>query len=287
MPVEHISDTARWVAVYRAMETERSDALFRDPWARKLAGAVGEDIVRRIPRGRAVAWSMIVRTAVFDEIILRLVNREGADLVLNLAAGLDTRPWRLDLPPTLRWVDVDLPAILAQKRETLAADAPRCAYEAVGLDLTDLPARRALLARLAGECERALVVSEGLLIYLAEEQVGALADDLHGHSAFRWWLFDLANPWLLRYMQRSWGRALEGASAPMRFAPASGTDFFAPHGWRELEYRSSVEEARRLRREMRLAGVWRLLGRFASRRRREEWRRAGGTVLMGRIGNRE
>jgi hypothetical protein len=36
--IQHISDTARWAAVYRARETERNDALFRDPFARRLAG---------------------------------------------------------------------------------------------------------------------------------------------------------------------------------------------------------------------------------------------------------
>ena len=39
--IENISDTARWVAVYRAMETERPDAIFRDPFAARLAGDTG------------------------------------------------------------------------------------------------------------------------------------------------------------------------------------------------------------------------------------------------------
>src|SRR5262245_36590036 len=111
MTIRNVSDTARWVAEYRAMETDRPDAIFRDPYARKLAGPEGAQIVASMPRGKAFAWPMIVRTAVFDEIILDRV-RAGADLVLNLAAGLDARPWRLDLPATLRWVDVDLPGIL-------------------------------------------------------------------------------------------------------------------------------------------------------------------------------
>ena len=50
MPIEHISDTARWVAVYRAMETARSDALFRDPFAERLAGERGQQIVREMTR---------------------------------------------------------------------------------------------------------------------------------------------------------------------------------------------------------------------------------------------
>src|SRR6266550_813284 len=95
--IENISDTARWVAYYRAMETERPDAIFRDPYAARLAGERGREIVDTLKRGRQTAWAMIVRTAVFDEIILDTIARHNADVVLNLAAGLDARPWRLDL----------------------------------------------------------------------------------------------------------------------------------------------------------------------------------------------
>ncbi|HEY9519352.1 MAG TPA: class I SAM-dependent methyltransferase, partial [Gemmatimonadales bacterium] len=90
--IQNIADTARWVAFYRAMETERPDAVFRDPYARRLAGERGEAIVHAMPKGRQMAWPMIVRTAVMDEIIMRVVKHEEVDCVLNLAAGLDARP---------------------------------------------------------------------------------------------------------------------------------------------------------------------------------------------------
>src|SRR5678816_3667365 len=99
------------------METERRDALFHDPYARRLAGERGQAIVNAMRRGRSMAWAMIVRTAVFDEVILDTVARGRVTLVMNLAAGLDARAWRLSLPPTLRWVDVDLPGILDYKTE--------------------------------------------------------------------------------------------------------------------------------------------------------------------------
>jgi len=80
--ITHVSDTARWVAVYRAMESERPDALFQDPFARRLAGPEGERIVATMKQGRSMAWAMIVRTAVFDELILAsaaLLARLGAE----------------------------------------------------------------------------------------------------------------------------------------------------------------------------------------------------------------
>ena len=283
MTIEHISDTARWVAVYRAMETERPDAIVRDRYAARLAGERGTTIVDAMPRGRAMAWAMIVRTAVFDEIILDAVRNRGADLVLNLAAGLDARPWRLPLPPALRWVDVDLPDILRYKTETLAGERPACAYEAAAVDLRDAAARQALFARVGAAASRALVVTEGLLVYLTPEQVADLARDLHAQPSLRWWLFDLASPRLLAMMQKMWGRSVNArGAAPFRFAPAEGTAFFAPFGWREAEYRSAIEEARRLRREMRGMWLWRFLGRFSGARRREEARRMSGMALLER-----
>lgn len=258
MTVEHISDTARWVAVYRAMETERPDAHFRDPYARRLAGPKGEAIVRSIRGGRSMSWAMVVRTVVLDDLILRAVSR-GADLVLNLAAGLDTRPYRLDLPRALRWVEVDLPGITDYKEEQLRGEVPRCALERVRLDLTDLEARRALFARLGAEARHVAVVTEGLLAYLQPEQVASLAADLHAPPTFERWMTELASPWILRYMQRKYKKITGNAgAAPMYFGPAEGAAFFGPHGWVVAEERSMLDEARRLHREMPLAWLMRL-----------------------------
>jgi len=124
-PISHVSDTAHWVAMYRAMESERPDALFHDPYARRLAGPQGEQIIRSLPKAKAFAWPMVVRTAVMDEVIVRAIDRDGVKTVVNLAAGLDARPYRLDLPRALRWIDVDLPAMQDYKREALRGETPR------------------------------------------------------------------------------------------------------------------------------------------------------------------
>lgn len=100
----NISDTALWVAVYRARESRRPDAVFHDRFAERLAGRRGEEIVETMRVG-SLSWPMVVRTAVMDEIIVRSVEKEGVDSVLNLAAGLDARPYRLPLPKTLRWIE--------------------------------------------------------------------------------------------------------------------------------------------------------------------------------------
>ena len=282
MPIEHISDTARWVAVYRAMETARSDALFRDPFAERLAGERGQQIVREMTRARQSAWAMIVRTAVMDEMILDRIAHGGADTVINLAAGLDTRAWRLTLPPTLQWFDVDLPAMVAYKMAAMRGETPACRYEAIVADLTSESARGEVLRRLGGVARTALVVTEGLLVYLSPEQVTSLARALHAQPSIRWWLTDLGSPRLLKLMNRWWGKSVAAGNAPFRFAPANSTAFFAPLGWRENIFRSALEEAHRLKRELPLMWLWRLLGVLAPRARREEFRRFAGYVMLER-----
>jgi methyltransferase (TIGR00027 family) len=249
--VRNVSDTARWVAAYRARETERPDALFHDAFARRLAGERGERIATALglgaPGGRG-DWPIVVRTLLFDEFIRGEVTR-GVDLVVNLAAGLDMRPYRLDLPPSLRWVEVDLPGILDYKEEVIGAERPRCALERVRLDLADFAARRELFARLAASARRVAVVTEGLLIYLTAEEVGGLGRDLAAAGpSFERWMVDLTSPGLRHRLSHAAGPHLDAANAPFKFSPPEGPGFFAPFGWRALGVRSFVKEAARVKR---------------------------------------
>jgi methyltransferase (TIGR00027 family) len=281
-PIKNVSDTAYWVAYYRAMETERKDAHFRDPYAKPLAGALGESIVRTMPRGRSYAWPMIVRTAVMDEIVERSVREQGTDVILNLACGLDARPYRLDLPASLQWIEVDLPAMIDAKQSVLASAQPKCRLESVRMDLADRAARQALFARVATMGKRVFVISEGLLIYLAPEDVAALADDLHAPATFAEWMFDLASPALLKMMMKNIGKAVAAGGAPFLFAPAESVAFFAPHGWTELEFRNTFDEAKRLKRAPPGTWLFAILGRFAPPKRKAEFARFSGIVRVGR-----
>lgn len=245
--IRNISDTARWVAVYRARETERQDPIFRDPFARRLAGERGDEIARSLPAVTSNDWPWTARTWLFDHFISEQV-RQGADMVVNLAAGLDARPYRMDLPPSLQWVEVDLPGILEYKEEILADARPVCSLERVALDLADVEARRALFERLGRQTRNALIVSEGLLIYLSEDEVGSLATDLAAVPSFRHWTFDLTSPALLRMLARRWGRHLSGAGAPFRFAPEEGPAFFTRYGWKPVDVRSMMKTAAHLKR---------------------------------------
>ena len=231
-----------------------------------------------------MAWAMIVRTQVFDEIIMAEIATDGIDLVLNLAAGLDARPWRLALPAVTSLGGRRSPrhsplqARHARRRQT----EMRLRGHRGGPHRCDACARRCSRGS-ARESKRALILSEGLLIYPSPEQVGALATDLHAQPAFERWVIDLANPRLLKMMSKSWGASLAAGNAPFKFAPASGTAFFREFGWEERAFHSTMEEAERLDREMKMMWLWKFLGRFYPARMREEFRRMSGIVVLERI----
>src|SRR5260221_11535730 len=101
--IRNISDTARWVAVYRARETERTDAVFRDPFARGLAGERGEQIAASMSFAEKNSWPFVARTWLIDQVISSQVKL-GTDMVVNLAAGHDPPPYSSNVPISLQCV---------------------------------------------------------------------------------------------------------------------------------------------------------------------------------------
>ena len=194
---------------------------FRDPYARELAGDRGTQIAAAMPFAQRHSWSYTARTWLVDQVIEREVQ-QGADMVINLAAGLDSRPYRMQLPASLRWIEIDLKDMLNYKQDVLASERPLCTLERVPLDLKDTAGRRALFQRLGDEAKRVVVVSEGLTIYFEAEGAAELARDLAARSSFRHWVTDLTSPALLKMLQKTIGGPLVDAGSPLKFAPREG-----------------------------------------------------------------
>ena len=137
--------------------------------------------------------------------------------------------------------------------------------------------------QLGSSSSKALVISEGLLIYLTPEDVRGLANDLAAARGFKWWITDIAHPRLMKMMNRMWGAKGNMANAPFLFAPEENTKFFEPSGWKEKEFRSNTTEAKRINREMAGMWFWGFLMRFYPRRMKEMMIRFAGVVLLERV----
>jgi O-methyltransferase involved in polyketide biosynthesis len=164
----------------------------------------------------------------------------------------------MNLPASLKWTEVDLPEILAYKQELLQAEKPSCEVERVAADLSIAETRRSLLRMLGGKGTNALVITEGLLIYLPEQEVSALAEDLKRLPSFKSWVLDIASPALLRMLQKNTSQQFGADVPPLQFAPQDGPKFFARHGWNPVEVHSILKTAaalKRLRFPMRLLAL--------------------------------
>jgi methyltransferase (TIGR00027 family) len=244
--VERVEDTAHWVAMARALESERKDALFRDPLARRLAGEVGARLVAQLSGRATGTWPIVARTQMMDAHVLRAVA-DGADAVLNLAAGLDTRPYRMDLPAKLVWLEADQPAVISYKESSLAAETPRCAVERVAVDLARAEERQALFGKVATRFKRVFVITEGLLCYLPEEAALGIARDLRATPSVFRWMCDLPNAAVLKFVAKRTKGALQG-TATMQFGPDNGPKVFESLGWKILEAASIFKTAGKLKR---------------------------------------
>lgn len=182
-----VSRTAVGVARIRAAESARPDRLFDDPYAAAFVAAMpaaAEDDSHD-PTDRDVAVRLaahvVLRTRFYDEYLLT-ATRDGIRQVALLAAGLDTRAYRLDWPAGVRLFELDLPPVLSFKDEVLRDQQPRCARTVVPTDLTDDWATDLRAAGFDPGAPTAWLV-EGLLVYLAVGEAERVLERLSDVSA--------------------------------------------------------------------------------------------------------
>jgi methyltransferase (TIGR00027 family) len=238
--IQHVSDTALMVAACRAIETARADGLVRDPFAGRLAGPRGDAILRGITAWQLMCFGIGVRTRFLDDLVMETIARDGIEVVLSVGAGLDTRPWRLELPPDLRWIEIDFPEMLSYKTRAMAAEEPKCRLEHVAADVTSQTQRASLFAAAAGF--PTLMITEGLLMYLAGTAVEALAAEAARHDVLRW-LLDSSSLDLARMMGLDTSRSIENVRAPGHLQGAALLDAVRSNGWSQLCFRSYSRDA--------------------------------------------
>ena len=281
--INQVSDTAFMAATYRAIETDRPNAMFHDPLATKLAGEQGRKIVGSLPKQAFIGgWTVVIRTKIIDEFI-QVAIAEGVDTILSLGAGLDTRPYRMELLKSVRWIEVDYPRVIDLKEIRLSGETPRCRLERVRLDLADVEARRIFLDKVAAQSTKVLVLTEAVTPYLSEDAVASLGADLRSHASIRYWVADYFSPASYEYRRRS-GMSRAMKNAPFLFEPKDFFGFYSQIGWKPKETRYFAIETERLRRPapfpLTIRLVMRVLGIFASPERRREMKRYAGFVLF-------
>jgi len=240
--IENVFDTAFWVAFYRSIESKRKDALFQDPLAELLLGANGKEISHSMKTFERYAyWSVTIRTPLIDKYILKYLN-QGYKTVINLGAGLDTRPYRLSIPEETQWIEVDFPEVIALKNEKLKDEKPNCNLERIGLNISNEIDRKVLFDELNRRIGPAIVLMEGVIPYLTESAVNSVANAIKEQSNFKLWITEYYSPELYPRYQSPKFQNLLGESR-FRFFPADWFSFFENSGWVKKEMKYLYDEA--------------------------------------------
>lgn len=242
--MEAVSRTAQWTAAARALETEREDRLFADPYARTVAGTVGFQLLERYAGAGTVPF-LAIRTAYLDRAIGRAVRERGLRQVVFLAAGMDTRYYRLDWPDGVTVYELDRPALLQAKEAMLAGEPEPAGRErrTVAVDLTrdwTGPLREAGWH----PAEPTLWVVEGLLFFLPEDAVRTLITTLRRHSAPGSVLLGdvISKAALENPLSRSFMAALAKDGNPWLFGTEEPEALLTSCGWTVREVRQPGED---------------------------------------------
>jgi methyltransferase (TIGR00027 family) len=238
--ITHVSDTALLVAACRSLETEEPDGFIRDPFAARLAGDRGMAMLQAMPHPEMMRFGICVRTRFMDELLLEALASQRIATVLSVGCGLDTRPWRLDLPAGLRWIEVDFPDMLDYKESLLSAETPRCRRERLTADLNGAAQRSALYA-CSGQ-DPALMITEGLLMYLPGATIEALAEEVPRHSGITRWMTDINTTAFQKAINMDLRRTVGHVQASDSLKGEQILDVVRRHGWNTSAHRSYITD---------------------------------------------
>lgn len=227
--ITHVSDTALMVAACRALETQSPEGLVQDPFAASLAGDRGMAILNAMPRSEMLRFGIGVRSRFIDELLSQALASHPVATVLSLGCGLDTRPWRLELPSALRWIEVDFADMLDYKDAVMSGTQPRCRREGIPADLTKPEERRAVFTAVGPEL--ALVITEGLLMYLPAAVVEALAAEAGEQSGIAHWISDISTTAFANAIGENTVQSIRRVQASDSLAGEQILEALHRHGW--------------------------------------------------------
>lgn len=231
---QKLGATALWTASARALESEREDRLFNDPWAAALAGPEGEAWRAQQAGGAFNTTPMVVRTRFFDDFLKTIAIEHGVRQVVILASGLDTRAFRLTWPEGTQLFELDQPEVLAYKEQVLtsAGAHPGCERQAIAVDLT-ISWKEALVRRGFDPAQPSGWLVEGLLFYLENEAITGIIDEISRLAAPGSWLgFDIVNNMTLTSpITRGWIEMQAKMGAPWMGSMDDPEEFLTTRGW--------------------------------------------------------
>jgi methyltransferase (TIGR00027 family) len=242
-PLDAVERTAFLTAALRAAESQRADRLYHDPFAARLAGTLGPELLDEIVRvtfPQAAPRTLpstpdynAIRTRLFDDWLLGSAGEIAEAQVVIAPAGLDSRAFRLTWPAGTRVFEVDRKPVLDAKSTLLGDAAARVDRIVVPADMVADDWTAALSAAGYDDTVPSVWLLEGLLYYIPERDVQRILRDVAGVTAPGSRIAaDVVNEDALRLPHmRGLLDVFQRWGCPWLFGTNEPEDLFAPHGF--------------------------------------------------------
>lgn len=128
--LDEISRTLLIPYYYRAQESQRLDALIRDPKAMELVDQLQYDF-SRVQELKKEQIFYLLRMREFDRLAKAFLGEHAGGIIVDLGCGLDTRFERIDNGQAW-WYGLDLPKVIELRKELLE-ETPRSHFIACSI----------------------------------------------------------------------------------------------------------------------------------------------------------
>ncbi|KAF4550327.1 Hypothetical protein D9617_17g045950 [Elsinoe fawcettii] len=207
-----VAATALIPLVARAWDAGTTSPILGDQYATSTLQSLNQD-TSQLHLSPADSAGVAVRTLHFDTAARAFLDRVPDATILHLGCGLDSRAQRIKWGPGVSWIDVELPEIVVLRRYLLPVTYPGRTYRLVEADQASTNWLNAIQG--GGP---ALVIMEGLISYMTEEQRTRLFEKLSTKFSAGTMLFDCISSTMLSSGQRARVQALRNTGAEFHSA---------------------------------------------------------------------
>ena len=186
----------------RAMQSKVKNPILRDPWAEEAVSRIDYDFTKF--KSTIRVFGISIRARKFDTIVNQFLFEHPDAVVLYLGCGMDSRVFRVDPPAGVQWFDVDYPDVI-ELRKRLYPD--RTGYRMIGTSLAEL----SWLDEIPAD-RPALIIAEGVTMYLTEEIMRSLLNRLTSHFSHGEIAFDTHSRKLIQWMSKK-AKTVHGTGA--------------------------------------------------------------------------
>ncbi|MCM1384814.1 MAG: class I SAM-dependent methyltransferase [Lachnoclostridium sp.] len=211
--LQGVPETMLQTLYARAEYSQQKNAEFHDGKAEEIVSRMDYDF-STAGKDTAMSKGVIARTILLDRMVGDFIRKNPKGTVINIACGMDTRAYRLNISGSVRWYNIDLPETIEVRSRFLEENGhismiAKSAMDESWADIIEEPKGRVL------------VVIEGLVMYLSESDVKKILSIIGNrfHSADI--IMEIMNPWVVRNVKE---KSIHKTSAKFNWGIKSGKE---------------------------------------------------------------